>query len=259
MRVCKITILTALATLLAVQAAAQNKLFFRGYYGYYVPRMGDVNDRIERQIAGWQDLLGIDIPVPGKINGDQEFGGKVQYHLSENQLLGMQVAYYEEQIASRLSGETGITQERFLFERKVSLLNISLTLDYYFNFGDLATPQPYAGISAGVAFANARSNTVSTFTKNKQSGADLFRTDTQGDFSSSVLSGSAYAGMVLELFAGISLWTEAGLQFANVGQMDGKVRRFNTEGESEESTDSSFDFSGAFIRAGLGLGLPLGK
>jgi hypothetical protein len=47
-----------------------------------------------------------------------------------------------------------------------------------------------------------------------------------------------------------------GYRYAKLGQLDGTVRQNNNQQDAAFTTNTSFDFSGFYWQAGMGIGLP---
>jgi len=246
-----------LLSLTFVVSSAAQDFSIRPHFGYYLPRMNDVNDRIEKQIEGWRDLLGETVPSPGEIDGNRAFGAQMQYQVDGNTFVNVNVSYYQEEVQSEYVDNTGATPNRFNYVREVKLYDVMLNLRYYLDYGPWTRVNVYFGAGAGLIFAKARSVTVSTFTSNPSTGLLLSPTDTHGDFSGNALSAVASAGFDFRLTQSVALWAEAGLQYGNIGQLEGTVSRINGQPDPDAVTDSSFDFTGFYVRGGLGIGLPL--
>ena len=221
------------------------------YYGHLLPRMSDVNNRIENQIEGWRELLGEPVPAPGKIDGHRLLGAQVGYHFGENYFLTLNVSHYEEKVQSEFTP----APDRFYFERQVEFYDVTANLQYYFDYDSASRLNKYLGIGVGILFAKARSNTQSTFISNPKNGTLFPPSDTRGDFSGNSLLAAVSAGLDVRLFNPFSLWAEAGYQFANIGHLEGTVNTFDGRAITGFTTNTSFDFSGFYFRAGLGIGL----
>jgi opacity protein-like surface antigen len=240
---------------LLVAPASAQRLMIKPFYGYLLPQMSDVNERIENQIEGWRELLGVPVPSPEKIAGNGVFGAQVQYQLNDDYFLALNASHYQKKVATEYSNDTAPTPENFLYEREVETTDVTVHLNYYFNYSPDNRFNKYLGIGVGLIFAKARSNTQSSFVTNPSSKVLLASVDTQGDFSGNSVTAAFSGGLDFGLSNSISLWGEAGYQYAKVGQMEGTVSRPDNQ-NAAFTTTTSFDFSGFYFRAGLGIGLP---
>lgn len=241
--------------LMLVAPASAQRLMIKPFYGYLLPQMSDVNERIERQIEGWRELVGVPIPFPEKIAGNGVFGAQAQYQLNDEYFLALNVSHYQKKVATEYSDDAAPIPQNFLYEREVETTDVTLHLNYYFNYDPANRLNKYLGVGAGLIFAKARSNTKSSFVTNPNSKVLLAPVDTQGDFSGNSVTAVFSGGLDFGLSNFVSLWSEVGYQYAKVGQMEGTVSRPDNQ-NAAFTTNTSFDFSGFYFRAGLGIGLP---
>lgn len=234
---------------LAPQLRAQH-ISIRPHLGYYVPRMNDVNDTIENQIRVWRELLETDLSDPGKIDGGPIIGGQIQFHLNESYFIALSAAYYREKSETAFAAD----DRRFAFTREVEFLDVQLNIQYYFDYEPGTIFNKYLNLGIGVMNGQADARTINTFPASLVSGAQLPRVDTTGDFSRSSLTASITAGIDVRLASLLSLWLEGGLQFGNIGQLDGTVTRLDAD-PVEDLSSTEFDFTGFFLRTGFGIGL----
>ncbi len=239
--------------LIFVAPLAAQSLVIKPYYGYLLPRMSEVNDQIGRQIGLWRELLGEQLLSPGKINGHHVFGGQVLHHFNDDYAVTLELSHYQEKIATDYF-KPASSSERFLFEREVETYNLAVDLNYYFGYDETSRLNKYVGFGVGLLFAKANSVTLSSIASNK--GAPLPTVDTSGEFSGNSITGALAGGLELRLIGSVSLWGEAGYRYAKIGQLDGTVRRLDDQQGAAFTTSTSFDFSGFYFHAGLGIGLP---
>ena len=225
------------------------------FYGYLRPQMTDVNRRIDTQMAAWRELLEEPLPVPGRISGQPVWGGEIQYHLNDDYFLGLNVSRYQDQATTDYRSPAPATPDRFLYTRDAEAIDVALHLDYYFDYDESSRLNKYFGLGIGVIFAQARSVTQSTF-ELTDSKVTLPLIDTTGDFSGTAFTALISGGLALRLVEPFSLWSEVGYRYAKLGQLEGKVRQINSQQNAAFTTNTSFDFSGFYLQAGLGIGLP---
>lgn len=225
------------------------------FYGYLRPQMTDVNRRIENQMEAWRELLEEPLPSPGKIGGRSIGGGEIQYHLNDDYFLGLNISRYQDQATTDYRSSSPATPGRFLYTREVEALDVALHLDYYFDYNESGILNKYFGIGLGIISAQAKSVTQSTF-ELTASQVTLPLIDTTGDFSGIAFTAVLSAGLDFKLAGPLSLWSEAGYRYAKLGQLDGTVRQINSQQDATFTTNTSFDFSGFYGQAGIGIGLP---
>ncbi len=241
--------------LIFVAPLAAQSLVIKPYYGYLLPRMSEVNDQIDRQIGVWRELLGAPIASPGNIDGHHFFGAKAQYHLHDDYFLTLEASRYQEKIATEYFKPGVSPLERFLFERKVETIDLAVNLNYYFDYDDASPLSKYISFGAGLLFAKANSVTQSSILIDSSTGASLLPVDTRGEFSGNSISANLAGGLELRVAGSVSLWGEAGYRYAKLGEMDGNIRTINDQQAAAFTTSSSFDFSGFYFHAGLGIEL----
>jgi opacity protein-like surface antigen len=218
--------------------------------------MSAVNDQIGRQIELWRELLGEPILSPGKIDGNHLLGGQVLYHFNNDYAVTFEVSRYQEKVVTDYLKPATSASERFLYEREVKTFNLTVNLNYYFDYDETSRLNKYIAFGAGLLFAEANSVTLSSIVIDSKTGALLPAVDTRGDFSGNSVTAALAGGLDLRVAGSISLWGEAGYQYAKIGQLDGTISRLNDQQAAAFTTTTSFDFSGFYFRAGLGIGLP---
>ncbi|GEM_PF-2682378 len=232
---------------------AQN-FTIKPYFGYLRPQMTDVNRRIENQIDTWRELLEEPLPSPGKIAGRTIFGGAIQYHLNDDYFLCLDISRYQKEAAIE-HFNNATPPARFFFAREVKTLDAALHLDYYFDYDESGLLNKYIGLGIGIVSVQALSTTQSSFESNA-SKITLPRVDTSGDFSGTAFTVAISGGLDVRVAGALSLWSEVGYKYAKVGQLDGTIRQINDQQNAAFTTSTSFDLSGFYFQAGLGIGLP---
>lgn len=245
--------------LIFVAPLAAQSLVIKPYYGYLLPRLSEVNDQIGRQIGVWRELLEEPIPSPGEIDGHYVFGAQVLHHFNDDYAVTLELSRYQEKAASDYF-KPATTAERFLFEREVETYNLAVNLNYYFGYDETSRLNKYVSFGTGLLFAKANSVTLSSIASDPK-GASLPAVDTRGEFSGTSVTAALAGGLELRLLGSLAVWGEAGYRYAKMGELDGTVRRLDEQQSgvfiTETSpTEASFDFSGFYFHAGLGLGLP---
>ncbi|MGH7457224.1 MAG: hypothetical protein ACRENG_38095, partial [bacterium] len=213
-------------------------------------------DQIGRQIGLWQELLGETGLSPGKFDGHYVFGAQVLHHFNDDYAVTLELSRYQEKIATDYFKPAASSAERFLYEREVETYNLAVNLNYYFGYDEAGWLNKYVSFGAGLLFAKANSVTLSSIVSDPKTGALLPAVDTRGEFSGNSITGALAGGLELRLIGSALLWGEAGYRYAKIGQLDGTVRRINEQEASAFTTSTSFDFSGFYFQAGLGVGLP---
>jgi len=245
--------LVVLLFLIIVNPLLAQSFTIKPYFGYFRPQLTDVNRRIENQIGTWRELLEEPLPSPGKITGRSIFGAAIQYHLNDDYFLCLDISRYQKEATTEYF--TNDTPARFFFAREVKTLDAALHLDYYFDYDESDLLNKYIGLGLGIVSVQALSTTQSSFESNA-SKITLPRVDTSGDFSGTAFTLAISGGLEVRLPGAFSLWSEAGYKYAKVGQLDGAIRQINDQQNAAFTTNTSFDLSGFYFQAGVGIGLP---
>jgi outer membrane protein W len=244
------------ALAIAAPAAAQ-RLWLKPFYGYLLAPMSDLNNRIEEQIRGWREVLDAPVAFPDKINGSVAYGGEIAYDFSDNYSLSVGLYYFSDESQVRHDIPAAQTLTRFTFERSVQLYDLFFNLRYHFTEVAYSTLNPYLGFGAGLAMAKAQSITRH-FVDDFQDNVTFTLADTQGDFDGNTTSGQLFVGVDARFGAFVALWAEGGYQAARVGQMEGTIQRPGSPA-SAFTSNTSFNYSGFYLRGGLGIALPILK
>lgn len=228
-----------------VSSGDAQSVVLRPFGGYTTVFMKNVNDLIKEQIFSFREITGEPIPFPEKINGNYEYGAEIHYHLNEGYFLTLGGSFYSEEVRTQFSPEG---ESAFDFRRKVSLLNFSLGIQNYLAYSTWKRVNAFLFFDVSLAFANSNSLTkVANL-------AGYPETNTQGEFSANALNVQGGLGVDLRISSELALWAKAGFRYANMGQMEGEIVLLDGTKELQ-TTRSSFDYSGFFARAGVGINL----
>lgn len=230
-------------------AAAQN-FSLKLHYGYYYPSLGDVNSKIEEDIRGLRRDLQAPVPSPGEFNGSGVLGGQLEYRLNEDYFINLNVSYFQEKVELQYRPSPAPSW-RLEYLRELKSIDAIINLHFYFNYSTWKRFNKYLGIGVGLMFLQAESFTGS------DNPDELL--ETRGKFSGNILSGVLAVGGHYRLSKPLLFWGEIGLQYGNFGELDGTVTTLENPNEVETVSNSSFDLTGLYARAGLGIGLPFLK
>ncbi|MFQ5628359.1 MAG: hypothetical protein ACE5I1_06340 [bacterium] len=250
----KSLVLTLFFIAISMTCAAQ-RLSIKPFWGYYVPRLSDVNNDIASEIPVWSDLLETQITSPGKIKGNSVFGGQIQFHLRENYFVNLNISYYRGKAETEFTDSNRTPAGRFFYFREVKSYDVVVNLQYYFDYDAGNFFNTYISIGGGVIAVNANTDTESNFTSSMINNVPLPQVDTHGEFSGSTLTAVLAGGVSLHFSDFLSIWSEAGFQVSNIGQLEGSVSRINNAEIPDFTTNTSFDLTGVFIRLGADFGL----
>lgn len=242
-------------TVVFVTPLLSQSFTLKTFYGYLRPQMTDVNRRIDTQMAAWRELLEEPLPSPKEFSGQAIWGVELQYHLNDDYFLGLNISRYKDEVTSDYRSSAPTAPGRFLYTRDAKATDVALHLDYYFGYDEASLLKTYFGLGIGLLFVQARSVTQSTFAITS-SQVLLPLIDTTGDFSGTAITALLSGGLDFKLAGSLSLWSEVGYRYAKIGKLDGTIRQINSSQNAAFTTNTSFDFSGFYLQAGLGVGLP---
>lgn len=243
-------------TVLFFCAAVCAQVTIRPFYGFYKPRLGDVNAKIEADIIGWRNLIGEPIPGLSGFGGNRSIGGQIRYPISEEDFLAVNIGYYQEEQALTHIGGAGL-QNEFLYQREIEMYDFVFNLHHFINYSSWRPFNYYIGLGVGLVVVRANSVTRSDFTENSlDPGSPPPLTDTVTESNGNNLSGLISSGFTLRVNNYLEFWAEGGLQYANIGELEGTLTRINGDPINDYVTNSSFDLTGFYARAGAGFTLP---
>lgn len=232
---------------LATPLTAQ-KFSIKPVIGYYYPRLAEVNSKIKVDVDGLRNILGAPIPSAGKFTGNIYFGGQIEYQANEEYFFNLNVSYYREKVAADYNSANTVPPWQLSYEREIRMVDVILNMHYYLNYSSWKRFNKYIGIGVGMMFVHARSLTFIA-------SPDI-PLDSRGEYSGNTLTGILAIGGNYRLSKTVKLWSEFGLEYGNVGELNGKVTSLEQPEETDAATQSSFDLTGLFLRGGLGITLP---
>jgi opacity protein-like surface antigen len=256
MKSARLPICAAVVVLASTSAFAQG-VTLRAFTGFLKPSLSDVNNVVESQIGGWSEIIGESIATPDRFNGDQTYGGQVNIRLDETWALNINISYFNERNSVEHLGaiETPALQNRFYFDRNIKLYDFWVGMNHYFDYSVREPLNYYVGFAAGLSYVKAKSTTELTYTVDAD-GDSLTFSDAFGDFSGSTLAGTFYAGAEYRVLSPFIVWGEFGVDYINFGRISGTFSNIDRPNPIEEQTVSTFNFTGYYLRLGLGLILP---
>ncbi|MGH1364618.1 MAG: hypothetical protein ACRBF0_13740 [Calditrichia bacterium] len=229
-------------------ATAFSQVTIKPHYGIYLPKMGDVNSKIENDIAEFRRITGQDFPDAGEISSDKMWGVQIEYHTGEDYFFNANVAFYDNTAESQFNSP--LTSETFNYKRDVEMYDFMINLHYYIGYNSWGRFNKYMGAGVGLMVLRANSITQSNF------GDPSGHFDSNAEFTGNTLSGLISAGGTLRLQPALFLWAEGGVQYGNFGELDGTITRLDAPERESIISDSQFDMTGFYVRGGIGLNLP---
>lgn len=227
-------------------AAQEGTWTFSASVGYATLEMTAVDDDNRNDVEGFNDA-GIPIGPFPLLNASPFFTGKVHYRLDREFGASLRVQYFSKEVSTRFEHP-----DEFLhLTRSVGATDIAGALIYYPQF------QPYAFewyIELNIALTFARARATANGEKNfKIDGQTNFvkTFDSDGNYKKSKLGVGIGTGVTMALTGPLFLRGEVSYKFAQMGTMDGTVRRFDST--TPQGTTIEFNFSGFLLSAGVGV------
>lgn len=226
-------------------------VYIKPFAMWYRPSLANVKANIDDDLNQLRNTTGLSIANDDQFSSKIIFGGEVEYHLSEDFFATIFISFYEDEVRTE-AASVDKTTSVFFYSRDLSTIDVKLNLQKYFHYSSWRKLNYYFGVGIGINQLDAGSKT--TFT---DGGVEVI--NTTGEFAGSVLSASGYLGLTLKAIDYFKIYGEAGYMVADFGQLDGKVRTVDNPQGITTLTESSFDLSGFFLRAGIGIALPFLK
>jgi hypothetical protein len=230
-------------------ALGQDRTFsVTGSAGYSLLSLGAVDDKNASDVMGWGNL---GIPVSGFASVKQSpfFSGCISYRFSREIAFSVSGSSFSKSVSSSFDGPDAQLQ----LERSVGATDLSLGVAYY------PAVQPYflrwyLQVNLGVLLAHASTKAIGT-QNTKPAGVGIVSplVDSEGDYKKTKPYAGFSVGTDVPLLTRIFLKGEAGYRFAQMGQFDGDITQFGVH--SNETSATSFDFSGFMISVGVGIEL----
>lgn len=222
-------------------------IILKPFIGYANPRLGEVNDNIQRDINALRQLNNDPLPPAEEFGGGKRILGlRIESHLNDDYFANVTLTFYKDDISSLYA--EALQPVSFEYRRSVQTFDVMVGLHYYFNYSEWRRFNKYLAVGAGLIQVNADSKTF------YQVGQNLLF-DSNGEFSTTNLSALIGVGGEMRLAKLFSLWAEGGYQVSNVGQLDGKVTTIDNPQRRDFTTEASFDLSGFYLRGGVGISL----
>jgi hypothetical protein len=237
-----------LATGLIQQPAfGQDRTFsLAGSAGYSFLSLGAVDEKNAMDVVGWNDL-GIPTSNFASVKQSPCFSGRLTYRSSREIAFSIYASAFSKSVSSSYSGQDAMLQ----LDRSVGETDLSLGVAYY------PADQPsflqwYLQVNLGVIMTRASTRAFGTQnTKPTDVGFVSPLVDSEGKYRKTKPYAAFSVGADMPLFLGTFLKGEAAYRFAQVGQLDGDITLSGVH--SNETSTTSFDFSGFIVSVGLGI------
>lgn len=227
-------------------AAQEGTWTFSASVGYATLEMTAVDNDNRNDVEGFNDA-GIPIGPFPLFKASPFFTGKVHYRLDREFGTSLRVQYFSKEISTRFDHPDEFLQ----LTRSVGATDIAGALVYYPQFQSYAF-EWYIELNIALTFAKARA--IANGEKNfKIDGQTNFvRTlDSDGNYKKNKLGVGIGTGATMGLTGPLFLRGEVSYKFAQLGTMDGTVRRFDST--TPQGTTIEFNFSGFLLSAGVGV------
>ena len=216
--------------------------------GYGFLSLNAVDAKNASDVEGW-GRLGIPVSTFASVKHAPYVSGRITYRSSRDFSFSIYGSYFSNTVSSNHHSQDAVLQ----LDRSVGATDLTLGISYY------PALQPYfmewyLQAHVGVIFARARARAVGS-QASKPAGVIIMipLVDSEGIYRKTKTSALFFVGADLPLAHPLFFKGEVGYRVAQVGEMNGDIRRFDVQ--SSESSITVFDFSGILINIGVGFQL----
>ena len=240
-----------LLTIGVVQQSAfsQERTFsIAGSAGYSLLSLSAVDAKNASDVVGWGNL-GIPVSDFSSVKQSPFFSGRITYRYTRDLALSIYGSNFSKTVSSSYDGPDAVLH----LERTVGATDLALGVAYY------PAVQPYfcqwyLQANLGVIVARATTSAIgSQSTKPAGVGFMAPLVDTEGKYKKTMPAAAFFVGVDIPLLLRVFLRGETGYRVAQVGELDGDITQFGVQ--SDESSTTSFDFSGFVVSVGIGIEL----
>jgi len=224
------------------------RLSIKPYFGYAVVNMSEVNDDMVTKLDALFRQTGVRLPPPESFGGNYAWGFQMEYHWEEEYFVNVSSYFYREPTEAWYSGYLQGNAVEYHYQRTIEYLEFTLGLHYFFRYSTWKRINWFIGSGVGVGIGWNES----TFYYSDAS----YLINNKGDFSTSAMSAYFSAGITFHVTRSFYFFLEPGYRVAPLREMTGRLT--TPAGVTDSfTTPEKYDFSGFFIMAGVGLGIPL--
>jgi len=205
-----------------------------------------VDAKNSSDVDGWT-RLGIPVSAFSSVKQAPYFSARMTYRPSRDFALSVYGSYSSTTVSSSYNGSEAVLQ----LDRGVWATDLTFGVSYY------PVLQPYfmewyLQAQAGIIFARATARAIGT-QASKPAGVIVMvpLVDSEGKYRETKTSALLFLGADIPLTDRFFLKGELGYRVAQVGEMDGNIRRFDVQ--STEASATVFDFSGVLLNIGIGF------
>ncbi|MEX1276193.1 MAG: hypothetical protein WEE20_09680 [Bacteroidota bacterium] len=242
------SVVILLTGLLQPLPAQEGTWTFSASVGFATLELTAVDEDNRSDVEGFNEV-GIPIGAFPLLSGSPFFNAKLHYRLDREFGASLRVQYFSKEVSTRFEHP-----DEFLhLTRSVGATDVAGALVYY--------PQLQAYgfewyIELNIALTFARAQAVANGEKNfKIDGQTSFvkTFDSDGNYKKSKLGVGIGTGATIPVTGPWFLRGEVSYKFAQMGAMNGTVRRFDST--SPQETTIAFNYSGFLLSAGVGIEL----
>ncbi|GAB4371278.1 MAG: hypothetical protein Kow0042_13940 [Calditrichia bacterium] len=238
------------ALLLGIYHATAQSVFIQPYFGYGTVRMTEPNDDMRLRFKQLSQINQIVLPAPDPLNGNYAWGVKLIYRMEDDYFLNLNTYYIQERTGIDFQTSAGLYPLSYHFDREIKFFDVSIGIQYFFNYSSWKTVNYYFGFAVGVGVGWSNSDFI--YQDENPRVDDI---DSKGDFSGNAMTANFNLGVLIRLHPNVFLSGEGGYRFANLRELTGQFKT-KTESFSDYTTQSQYDYSGFYVALGTVLRLP---
>jgi hypothetical protein len=212
--------------------------------GYNQLSLDAVDEKNQSDAAGWA-RQGLVVGPLASVKQSPFYSVGISFRVDRDYGISLTVSSWSKTVSTSYNGPDA----NLKLERGVGTTDIAAGISYY------PSTRPYflewyVQTNIGVSFARATARAVgATMVKDGSVLVPVPFVDTDGNYTKSKLTAGIVAGADIPLVGSLSLRTEAGYRFAQVGEMEGDVTQLGVQ--SVQTSTIDFNFSGFQVSAGF--------
>ena len=215
--------------------------------GLFAPSLTVVNETLDKTIRDWNEIQLIPIDAIDHFSAAPTYEFRGSYRFDRDISVMFSGSFSKQSV----TGSFRDTAVYLNLDRSVQTTDVMMGLSY--NFPPLIFDMEVS-VLVDVGLVFARADAVSYNTREEKVGATTVTVvyfDSEAIYRKTKLIADAGVLWTWGAFQPFFLKAEARYLFANIGKMDGDIRRL--QGTIQEQTVTDFDFSGFSATVGLGI------
>lgn len=215
--------------------------------GFSSPRLSAVNETLDKTIRDWNTLELIPVKSIGHFSDAPSFGIRGSYRYDRDMSVSISASYSKQKLDVSYYDSAVFLD----LSRSVQTTDVMAGLSYFL------PPLVFdmeVSIFVDVGLMFARADAVSYNTREEKIGGmteTVVHYDSEAIYTKTKLIAVAGLEWTWNAFGPFLVRAEGTYRFANVGKMDGDIKRL--QGTIQEQTLTNFDFSGLSAKLGIGI------